>query len=164
MNQTTPFLPNLSPVGGKEIIARFDDGRLSSDGGVLLLREVETRLGIADLPGCLPTRRARSRQAQPHPGRYDPHPAVRPSPAATRTATTWTGWYGCRPDRRNPLASALLQGEPHRQHRRESGARTQIGERGKSGMAASSVAFVRFLFYRAQRPLSPYLVGPEPEG
>ncbi len=77
MNQTTPFLPNLSPVGGKEIIARFDDGRLSSDGGVLLLREVETRLGIADLPGCLPTRRARSRQAQPHPGRYDPHPAVR---------------------------------------------------------------------------------------
>ncbi len=58
MNQTTPFLPNLSPVGGKEIIARFDDGRLSSDGGVLLLREVETRLGIADLlAACLPDER-----------------------------------------------------------------------------------------------------------
>ena len=43
MNQTTPFLLGLSPVGGKEIVARFDGGRLSSDGGVLLLREVETR-------------------------------------------------------------------------------------------------------------------------
>ena len=49
MNHTTPFLPGLSPVCGKEIVARFDGGRLSSDGGVLLLREVEARLGIADL-------------------------------------------------------------------------------------------------------------------
>ncbi len=32
--------------------ARFDGGRLSSDGGVLLLREIERRLGIAELLGC----------------------------------------------------------------------------------------------------------------
>ncbi|MFQ5567029.1 MAG: IS1380 family transposase [Paracoccaceae bacterium] len=55
MNQITPFLPGLSPVGGKEIVTRFDGGRLSSDGGVLLLREIEARLGIADLlAACLP--------------------------------------------------------------------------------------------------------------
>ena len=45
MNQTTPLLPGLSPVGGKRILTRFDGGRLSSDGGVLLLREIEARPG-----------------------------------------------------------------------------------------------------------------------
>ena len=40
-------LPGLSPVGGKPIIACFDGGFLSSDGGLLALREVEARLGVA---------------------------------------------------------------------------------------------------------------------
>lgn len=40
-------LPGLSPVGGKPIIARFDGGSLSSDGGLLARREVEDRLGVA---------------------------------------------------------------------------------------------------------------------
>jgi len=39
----------LSPVAGKELCARFDGGRLSSDGGVLLLREIERGLGLAEL-------------------------------------------------------------------------------------------------------------------
>lgn len=52
--EVTPPLPGLSPVGGKSLVARFDGGRLSSDGGVLALREVERRLGIANrLAGCL---------------------------------------------------------------------------------------------------------------
>ncbi len=51
MNETIPYLPGLPPVGGKELCARFDGGRLSSDGGVLLLREIERRLGIAELLG-----------------------------------------------------------------------------------------------------------------
>jgi hypothetical protein len=52
--EVTPPLPGLSPVGGKSLVARFDGGRLSSDGGVLALREVERRLGIGDrLAGCL---------------------------------------------------------------------------------------------------------------
>src|SRR5512144_2168644 len=34
-------LPALSPIEGKEIVARLDGGRLSSDGGLLLLREIE---------------------------------------------------------------------------------------------------------------------------
>ncbi len=49
MNETIAYLPGLPPVGGKELCARFDGGRLSSDGGVLLLREIEGRLGIAEL-------------------------------------------------------------------------------------------------------------------
>ncbi len=49
MNETIPYLPGLSPVSGKELHARFDGGRLSSDGGVLLLREIENGLGLADL-------------------------------------------------------------------------------------------------------------------
>jgi hypothetical protein len=54
MTESIPFLPGLSPVGGKELCARFDGGRLSSDGGVLLLREVERGFGLAGLlASCL---------------------------------------------------------------------------------------------------------------
>jgi len=54
-------LPGLSPVAGKSIVARFDGGQLSSDAGVLVLREVEQRLGIADrLAGCLDDPRTQS--------------------------------------------------------------------------------------------------------
>ncbi len=49
MSETIAFLPGLSPVQGKELCARFDGGRLSSDGGVLLFPGIERRLGIADL-------------------------------------------------------------------------------------------------------------------
>ena len=52
--EATPALPGLSPVRGKPIIARFDGGQLSSDGGILALREIEQRLGIADrLAACV---------------------------------------------------------------------------------------------------------------
>jgi Transposase DDE domain group 1 len=54
MVEVTPFLPSLSPVQGKSVVARFDGGRLSSEGGLLALREIERRLGVADrLAGCL---------------------------------------------------------------------------------------------------------------
>jgi len=54
MNETIPYLPGLSPIAGKELHARFDGGRLSSDGGVLLLREIENGLGLADvLASCM---------------------------------------------------------------------------------------------------------------
>ncbi len=47
-------LAGLSPVAGKPIVARFDGGRLSSDGGLLVLREIEQRLGIANrVAGCI---------------------------------------------------------------------------------------------------------------
>src|SRR5881296_2441835 len=47
MTEATLFLPGLSPVGGKTISATFDGGKLSSNGGVLILREIERRLGLA---------------------------------------------------------------------------------------------------------------------
>src|SRR4051794_33465058 len=46
--EPTPLLQGLSPAGGKPIVASFDGGLLSSDGGLLALREVERRLGIAE--------------------------------------------------------------------------------------------------------------------
>jgi DDE family transposase len=60
--EATPPLPGLSPVSGKPLIARFDGGQLSSDGGLLALREVERRLGIADrLAACVEDPRAPER-------------------------------------------------------------------------------------------------------
>ncbi len=52
-------LPGLSPVSGKTVVANFDGGLLSSDGGVLVLREVERRLRVADrLAACMVDPRA----------------------------------------------------------------------------------------------------------
>jgi hypothetical protein len=54
MVDATRFLPGLALVQGKPVVARFDGGRLSSEGGLLALREIERRLGIADhLAACL---------------------------------------------------------------------------------------------------------------
>ena len=54
MVDATPFLAGLSPVQGKAVVARFDGGRLSSEGGLLALREIERRLGLADrFAACL---------------------------------------------------------------------------------------------------------------
>lgn len=59
MNDPTIPLPGLSPVSGKRLDAKFDGGELSSDGGVLLLREIEQRLGVADrLAACIKDPRA----------------------------------------------------------------------------------------------------------
>jgi hypothetical protein len=58
MNQITPFLPGLSPVQGKSLTATFDGGRMSSDGGVVVLREIALRLGLGDvITGPLPDNR-----------------------------------------------------------------------------------------------------------
>jgi len=62
MVDDTPLLPGLSPVAGKAVVARFDGGQLSSEGGLLTLRGVEQRLGLAArLAGCLVDRRAPDR-------------------------------------------------------------------------------------------------------
>ncbi|MBF0562077.1 MAG: transposase [Alphaproteobacteria bacterium] len=47
MVDPTPFLPGLSPVDGKALQVRFDGGLVSSDGGLLLFREIDNRLGLA---------------------------------------------------------------------------------------------------------------------
>lgn len=59
MKDPTLPLPGLSPVWGKPIKVRFDGGMLSSDAGILVLREVEKRLGVAErLAGCIDDPRA----------------------------------------------------------------------------------------------------------
>lgn len=52
-------LPGLSPVSGKTIVAKFDGGLLSSDGGIVVLREVDRRLRVADrMAACIEDPRA----------------------------------------------------------------------------------------------------------
>ena len=59
MNDPMLPLPGLSPVSGKAVVAKFDGGLLSSDGGVLALREVEKRLRVADrFAACIEDPRA----------------------------------------------------------------------------------------------------------
>jgi hypothetical protein len=42
------------PIAGKPVRAAFDGGRLTSDAGVLVLAEIERRLGIAErLARCI---------------------------------------------------------------------------------------------------------------
>jgi hypothetical protein len=56
------FLPGLSPVAGKPVRLAFDGGRLTSDGGVLVLAEIERKLGIAErLARCIADPRAPER-------------------------------------------------------------------------------------------------------
>jgi hypothetical protein len=62
MIENSRVLPGLSPVSGKDLVVRFDGGELSSDAGVLALRQIEARLGVADrLAGCLNDTRAPDR-------------------------------------------------------------------------------------------------------
>jgi hypothetical protein len=59
MVDTTPFLPGLSPVQGKGVVARFDGGGGPRKADCWFWREVERRLGLADrLAACLKDRRA----------------------------------------------------------------------------------------------------------
>jgi hypothetical protein len=62
MAEDAPFLPGLLPVAGKPVHIAFDGGRLTSDGGILILAEIERRLGIAErLARCLEDPRAPAR-------------------------------------------------------------------------------------------------------
>jgi hypothetical protein len=62
MADDAPFLPGLSPVDGKPVQVTFGAGRLTSDGGVLMLAEIERRLGIAErLARCIEDPRAPER-------------------------------------------------------------------------------------------------------
>jgi hypothetical protein len=54
MADHAPLLPGLSAVGGKPVHLTFDGGRLTSDAGVLVLAEIERKLGVAErLARCI---------------------------------------------------------------------------------------------------------------
>jgi hypothetical protein len=59
MNDRLLPLRGQSSVSGKTIVAKFDGGLPSSDGGIMVLREVEQRLGVADrMAACIEDPRA----------------------------------------------------------------------------------------------------------
>ena len=47
-SETTPINLDLFPVSGKPVELSFTGDQISSDGGLLLLREVENQLGLID--------------------------------------------------------------------------------------------------------------------
>ena len=54
MTDGSGIFRGLPAIGGKPVRVAFDGGRLTSDGGALLLAAVERRLGIAErLAGCI---------------------------------------------------------------------------------------------------------------
>jgi hypothetical protein len=62
MNDTTILPFSFPAVGRKKVTADFDGGRLTSDGGVMLLAMAERRLGLVErLASCFPDRRDQSR-------------------------------------------------------------------------------------------------------
>jgi len=76
MTDDTIPLFSFPAVDGKKITAAFDGGRMSSDGGVMLLSLAERRLGVAErLAGCVPDRRDPSRIAHTI-ADNDPRPGV----------------------------------------------------------------------------------------
>jgi len=48
MDETTTSQLEFAPLKGKKITARFDEPRVSSDGGVLYMREVDQQIGLMD--------------------------------------------------------------------------------------------------------------------
>lgn len=66
MTEIAPLFPALPALSGKKISAAFDGGRITSDGGVLLLAEAERKFGISDrLAALIPDRRDPSRVLHP---------------------------------------------------------------------------------------------------
>jgi len=58
MEEITGFLPGLPAISGKPIQIAFDGGQLTSDAGVLVLAEIDRKLGISQrLADCLEDRR-----------------------------------------------------------------------------------------------------------
>ncbi len=62
MSEDIPLPFDLPAVARKKVTAAFDGGRITSDGGVMLLAQAERRLGIADqLARVIPDGRDASR-------------------------------------------------------------------------------------------------------
>ena len=50
MDEDIPLPFDLPAVARKKVSAAFDGGRITSDGGVMLLAQAEGRLGVAERP------------------------------------------------------------------------------------------------------------------
>jgi len=88
MNDSMLPLPGLSSVSGKPVVVKFDGGLLSSDGGILALREVEQRLRVADrLAACMVDRRARRAKGRSSSNSGSTTPSTRDRTRPTRLAS-----------------------------------------------------------------------------
>ena len=58
MAEGTGILPGFTAVAGKSVHVGFDDGRLTSDAGILSLAAVEQRLRIAERLAACPAQRS----------------------------------------------------------------------------------------------------------
>ena len=55
MTECKPAAMEFTAVRRRQVVADFDGGRLTSDAGVVLLREVDRRVGVIDaINDCLP--------------------------------------------------------------------------------------------------------------
>lgn len=52
MNDLILPLPGLSSLSGKPVVVKFDGGRLSLNGDILAMHEVEQQLRVADRPAA----------------------------------------------------------------------------------------------------------------
>ena len=88
MNDDIPLPFELPAVARKKVSAAFDVGRITSDGGVMLLAQAERRLGIAgQLARVIPDERHASRVTHLLPDTCAP--ASSPLPAAMKTPMTY---------------------------------------------------------------------------
>ena len=66
MTDPAPLFPSLPALSGKKVSAAFDGGRITSDGGVLVLAAAERKLQIADrLAALIPDDRDPARSLHP---------------------------------------------------------------------------------------------------
>ena len=81
---------SFASISGRKIEADFDGGTTTSDGGALLLRQAESKIGIVDrIVGALCDRRHQS-YIDPIPISISSSSAYSRSPAGMRTQTTAT--------------------------------------------------------------------------
>ena len=100
MDEPTVPLAGLSPISGKRLDARFDGGQLSSDDGVVLLREIEQRLRVADrLAACIKDPRAGSDHTKPCPYSIHVQVGARSCPFRPRTVLATDHFASGKPAR-----------------------------------------------------------------
>ena len=85
---------DFAGVGRRKVVADFDGGRLTTDAGILLLREVDRRIGLVDaISDCLP---------DPRDPRYTTH-----EQRAKGASGAWAAWESAAGGRR--VAGKLVE-------------------------------------------------------
>ena len=101
MTEDTLLPFDLPAVSRKKVTADFAGGSISSDGGLVLLRAAERRLGLAEaLAGCI--REWRDPALAAHPADLPRRQPLRPAARRGGPAVGVRGGTGSRPGRERP--------------------------------------------------------------